>query len=185
LNPDPRTIICNADYTTIVDGSTSVAEDKKIRYGWNLEAEGTAAERVSCSGRADGGRRRGAARLLGPSGARRTVGGAPEPRRRGVARSEPERTASEGRRRGAAHLLRCSGRRALAGRADGGPRAVAAERLGASGRADGRQRRGGGAARLLGGAGCSGRRRSADGRDGGGSSARTTERAGGRRRPTE
>jgi hypothetical protein len=116
LNPDPRTIICNADYTTIVDGSTSVAEDKKIRYGWNLEAEGTAAERVSCSGRADGGRRRGAARLLGPSRARRTVGGAPEPRRRGVARSEPERTASEGRRRGAAHLLRCSGRRALDGR---------------------------------------------------------------------
>jgi hypothetical protein len=74
--------------------------------------------------------------------------------------------------------------------ADGGRRPEAwscspAPLLGASGRANGGQRRGGEAARLLGGAGCSGRRRSTDGRDGGGSSARPIERTGGRRRATE
>jgi hypothetical protein len=43
-------------------------EAECVLEGWNLEAEG------ACLGRADGGRRRGAApaRLLGPSGARRT-----------------------------------------------------------------------------------------------------------------
>jgi hypothetical protein len=123
----------------------------------------------ACSGRADDGLRRGAApaRLLGPSGERRTArrsrgaarSEAPSPsgrraerlsseqRRRGVggeARSEPVRTAGGGRRRGAARLLRCSGPRALAGRADRGRwpenrSRGAPARLGASGRADGGQ----------------------------------------------
>jgi hypothetical protein len=59
----------------------------------------------------------GAARLLGLLGARQTVGGAQEPRRRGAARSELEWMAGERW----ARLLHCSGRRALAGRANGGP----------------------------------------------------------------